>query len=505
MAKRKSRKGLFATVAVVAVSAVAGWNYWHKPVIAVSEYRTSPPAVGDIVQTVTANGQLSPLQTVDVGAQVNGNIVQLYADFNTKVTNGQLIAVLDPASYEARMVQAESDLASAKAQYNLAKVNARRAEELSKSKLISDADHDQTMASLEQMEANLKVREATLKSAMVDLSRTKIYSPMDGTVISRNMTVGQTVQASFSAPTLFQIANDLTRMQIAAMVSEADIGGVEEGEDVSFTVDAFPSRTFQGRVSQVRNQPTTNQNVVTYATIIEVRNPDLKLKPGMTANASITIAKKQNVVRLANAALRFQPPDEAVVRTNTIVLASVGTNAPASDPSGEAVDEDGMPKSSGGFQPPPEIRKRIIQEFDKNGDGKLDAAERKNMTETMRKRFAQAGGPGGMGGGMGGGMPGGMGGGGGFGGSPAPRRAPDGQPTIKTIYLVATNALPNGKSVLELQPVQVKLGITDGSNTEVLEGLKPGDPVVSSAVLPEVADAQPVNNPFGGPFGRRPR
>ena len=216
-----------------------GWWWWdsRRGGGEAPEYRTSVVGRGDIVQTVTASGQLIPLVKVEVGSQVSGNIRAIHADFNSTVTNGQLIAELDPATYEARLIQAEGDLASARAQLTLAQVNAKRAAELRKSNLIAESEFDQTTAELEQRQAAVRVKEANVASARVDVERTKIYSPIDGTVISRSVDVGQTVQASFSAPKLFLIARDLTRMQIEAMVSEADVGGVEVGQEVSFTVE----------------------------------------------------------------------------------------------------------------------------------------------------------------------------------------------------------------------------------------------------------------------------
>src|SRR6185503_1780116 len=175
------------------------------------------------------------------------------------------------------------------------------------SDLVAAADLDKTLADLHQAEAVLKMREAAVNKTKVDLERTTIYAPIDGMVISRNVDVGQTVAASFTAPTLFVIANDLTKMQIEAAVSEADVGGIEMGQQVDFSVDAFPGRTFHGSVSQVRYAPVTNQNVVTYTTIVDVSNPDMKLRPGMTATASIISAKRSSVLKIANAALRFRP------------------------------------------------------------------------------------------------------------------------------------------------------------------------------------------------------
>jgi HlyD family secretion protein len=272
---------------IIILGLLGGGTYWYfnkESAVAKIEYRSATISRGDVTQIVTANGTLNPVITVNVGSQVSGLITKLHADHNSRVSKDQLIAELDPATYEARLIQAEGDLGSAKAQLTLAEINSRRAGELLQAKLIPQSDYDTTMAELEQRKATVKVREANLSSAKVDLSRTKIYSPIDGTVINRAVDVGQTVQASFSAPTLFLIANDLAQMEISAMVSEADIGGVETNQTATFTVEAFPSRTFRGVVTQVRNQPTTNQNVVAYATIIQVRTDDLKLKPGMTAN-----------------------------------------------------------------------------------------------------------------------------------------------------------------------------------------------------------------------------
>src|SRR5439155_17299392 len=238
----------------------------------------------------TATGQLNPVTNVQVGCQISGTIQKLFVDFNSPVTQGQVVAQIDAATYQANLLQAEGDLANAKAALELAQINAGRSKDLFTNKLIPQSDYDQTIANLHQAEATVKIKEAAVQKAKVDLERCTIYSPVDGIVISRSVDVGQTVAASLSAPTLFVIANDLTKMQIDANVAEADIGGVEEGQDVDFTVDAFPNRTFHGKVTQVRNAPITVQNVVTYDTVIGVSNADLKLRPGMTANVSIIVA-----------------------------------------------------------------------------------------------------------------------------------------------------------------------------------------------------------------------
>jgi HlyD family secretion protein len=455
------------------------------------EYRTATITRGDIAQVVTANGTLNSVTNVNVGALVSALVQKIYVDHNSKVTNGQLLAELDPAAYRARLTQAKADLISAKAQLTLAKVNQTRAKELLKNNLITQADYDTAEAEFEQREAAVMKAEANVDSAQVDLDRTKIYSPIDGTVINRAVDVGQTVQSSFSAPTLFLIANDLARMEISAMVSEADIGGVEENQDVSFTVDAYPSRKFHGVVYQVRNQPTTNQNVVTYGTIVRVRNDDLKLKPGMTANVEITTAKKTDAIKAPAAALRFTPPKDAFVKTNLIKLAGA-TNVMAS---AAGAGDDGLPPGI-----PPQFRTRILERYDKNKDGKLDDAEKKEWEADRERRRAQGGGGGGGGsggggggGGFGGGAPGGPGG-----GSGGQRRE---LPPYRTAYLISTNNAAGGR--IELQPVQVHIGITDNKDYEIIEGLKEGDVVATGSVGGAAPTAQQANNPFGGPFGGR--
>ena len=276
-----------------------------------SNYQTATVTRGPITQLVTATGTLNPVVNVQVGSQVSGNIQKLFADFNSEVKAGQTVAQIDPALFQAAVTQAEGDLATAQAALELAKLNATRTETLFKQKNSSQQDLDQATAALHQAEGNVKIKQGALDKAKADLDHCTITSPIDGVVISRNVDVGQTVAASLQAPVIFAIANDLTKMQIDSNVAEADIGAVSVDQDVDFTVDAFPTRTFHGKVVQVRNAPITVQNVVTYDTVIGVSNPDLKLKPGMTANVSIIIAHKDNVLQLKNAALRFRPPEAA--------------------------------------------------------------------------------------------------------------------------------------------------------------------------------------------------
>src|ERR1043166_1828774 len=274
-----------------------------------TSYQTAPITRGPITQAVTATGTLNPVVNVQVGSQVSGNIAKLFADFNSEVKAGQIVAQIDPMLFQAAVTQAEGDLASAQAALELAKVNATRTEQLFKQKISSQQDLDQAMANLHQAEANVKIKQGALDKAKADLDHCTITSPIDGVVISRSVDVGQTVAASLQAPVIFQIANDLTKMQIDSNVAEADVGVVQVGQDVDFTVDAFPTQTFHGKVVQVRNAPITVQNVVTYDTVIGVSNPDLKLKPGMTANVSIIAARKDNVFQIKNAALRYRPTE----------------------------------------------------------------------------------------------------------------------------------------------------------------------------------------------------
>ncbi|MEI6713710.1 MAG: efflux RND transporter periplasmic adaptor subunit [Verrucomicrobiota bacterium] len=299
------------------ILAAGGGTWWYvqhnKP--EAPEYVTATIQKGDITQIVTSTGTLKPYLNVTVGCQISGTIAELNADFNSAVKEGDILAKLDPATYQAIVLQAEGELASAKASLELAELTAKRKQDLVRQNAAPQAELDTAHANLHQAEATVQIKQGSLQRAMVDLSRCTIYSPISGLVISRNVDVGQTVAASLSAPILFSIANDMTKMQISASVSEADVGTVAEGQSVEFTVDAFPYTAFTGKVQQIRNSPVTVQSVVTYDVIVEVANPDLKLKPGMTANVSITVAQRKGVVRIPNAALRFRPPESLVAAT----------------------------------------------------------------------------------------------------------------------------------------------------------------------------------------------
>lgn len=285
------------------------------------QFKTEKVTVGSIRSTVTATGTMNAVTTVLVGTQVSGTIKHLYVDFNSFVKKGQILAQIDPATFEAQVGQAKANLAAAAA--NVEKAQAARldtARILERNKILysrnliakSDLDTSETndisaAAQVKVANAQVEQTKAALKVAETNLMYTRILSPVDGMVISRNVDVGQTVAASFQTPTLFNIAQDLTKMQIDTNVDEADIGRVNANQPVEFYVDAYPDMIFKGRVSVIRNAPITVQNVVSYDVVIRVDNSGLKLKPGMTANVSIIIAVKDGILRIPNAALRYTP------------------------------------------------------------------------------------------------------------------------------------------------------------------------------------------------------
>jgi HlyD family secretion protein len=369
-------------------------------------FQTATVTHGPITQAITATGTLNPVVNVQVGSQVSGNIQKLFVDFNSPVKAGQMVAQIDPALFQATVTQAEGDLASAQAALELARVNAARTQALVAKQNSAQSDLDQATATLHQAEANVKIKQGALDKVKADLDHCTITSPIDGVVISRSVDVGQTVAASLQAPVIFTIANDLSKMQIDSNVAEADVGGVVVDQNVDFSVDAFPNRSFHGKVVQVRNAPITVQNVVTYDTVIGVSNPDLKLKPGMTANVSIVVAHRDDVLKISNAALRFRPAENKTSETK--------------------------PNASRGPQPSGGPR---------SGSGSEHRGER-------------------------------------------------------TVYVLA-----NGAG--EPTPVQIKTGISDGVFTEVLEGLKEGDRVVTATLgATNNATPQPAN-PFSGGGPRR--
>jgi HlyD family secretion protein len=341
-------------LAVVLAAGGGGMWYWKNGHETAIEYQTAPVARGDLTQVVTATGQLDPVVNVQVGSQISGRIEKLYVDFNSVVKSNQVIADIEPSTYKVAVLRAEADVANAKANLALSQVQADRANTLYSNNLISASDHDVAVAQLQQAKAQLQSLDAALASAKVDLSRCTIYAPVDGVVISRNVDVGQTVAASFSTPTLFQLAGDLTKMQIDALVSEADIGEVSVGEHADFTVDAYPLRTFAGKVSQVRYGSITNQNVINYDCVIAVSNPDRKLLPGMTANVSIIVAERTNVLKIPNGALRFRPLETAPATSATPQLAAQGARSNLVAGGQGGGPRAGAPGPPGASRSPPE-------------------------------------------------------------------------------------------------------------------------------------------------------
>lgn len=299
-------------IIVLALSAASGgWWYWKQSQPEEVKYQTGDVTRGDVTQVVSATGQLNPVLNVTVGSQISGNISKVYVDYNSIVKANQVVAELDPAPYTAVVHQAIANVAFAKAALELAQLTADRKAELVKEHAAAQADLDTAVANLHQAQATLQIQQANQEAAQINLDHCTIKSPIDGIVISGSVAVGETVAAAMNAPVLFEIANDLRKMQIDASVAEGDVGELEEGQAVNFNVDAYPYRTFHGTVAQVRNSPATVQNVVTYDTVVSVNNDDLKLKPGMTANLFVVIAQRSNVLKIPNAALRFHPADTA--------------------------------------------------------------------------------------------------------------------------------------------------------------------------------------------------
>lgn len=275
------------------------------------KFRTAKVERGDIILRVSATGTLNALTTVQVGTQVSGIIAELYADYNSVVKKGDIIAKLDDTFLKAQVAEADANLYKAKVTLKEAERNYNRSKELFSQGFISEAELNQAEATYESAKATVRQMEATLERARTNLQYATIRAPIDGIVISRNVDRGQTVAASLQAPTLFTIAQDLKQMSLEASIDEADIGKIKEDQFATFTVDSFPEERFIGRVSQIRLEPVTVQNVVTYTVIIDVPNPELKLKPGMTANVSILIDRRRDVIRIPASALQFRPnPDD---------------------------------------------------------------------------------------------------------------------------------------------------------------------------------------------------
>lgn len=320
-----ARRWIVVAIAALLLAA-AGGVWWSIDSDATVRFETAPVTTGRIARGINATGTVNPELTIIVGTYVSGVIQELNCDYNTEVKRGQICAKIDGRPYQSIVDQARANLAVARAQLEkdkasltYAKLAFDRLATLVETKAVSkdaydsaNSEYQQALAQITFDEATIQQRQAVLDAAQVNLDYTKIVSPVDGTVVSRNVTIGQTVAASFQTPTLFLIATDLTRMQVDANVSESDIGGVKQGNTATFTVDAYPKRVFEGTVSQVRQSPQTVQNVVTYDVVIGVNNSDLALKPGLTAAARILVDQRNGVLRVPNQALRYAPTVSAM-------------------------------------------------------------------------------------------------------------------------------------------------------------------------------------------------
>ena len=305
--KHKQRRWLITAIVLVLAVLVGLFFFRRGKGSDGDQYRSEVIDRGDVTSTVSATGTVSAVITVQVGSQVSGIISKLYADFNSQVKKGQILAELDPTPFQQQVEQQQANVVKSKVEVANTLVTYNRQKKLADAGLIAQSDLDAAKAAYDGARATLSLSDASLKQAQTNLSYTKIYSPIEGQVVARQYDLGQTVAASFSAPTLFTIAQDLTKMQVQADVDQSDIGQIKVGEPVHFNVDAYPDQEFRGEISQVRLNATITQNVITYPVIVAVPNPDGKLRPSMTANVTIDVATVRDVLRVPNSALRFKP------------------------------------------------------------------------------------------------------------------------------------------------------------------------------------------------------
>jgi HlyD family secretion protein len=455
MAFRPSRIILPAVILASAAAAFFWWRDSQKP--APVAFNTTTVTRGTLTQNVTATGELQPVSTIEVSSQISGLIKEVLVDYNSRVKAGDVLALIDPATYENRLRSAQADLANTTANYQLVKLNAERIKSLNARNLVSQQEADQAVAQLAQAEAQLLIRTAAVETAKVDLARCTITAPIDGLVLDRPATAGKTVAASLNAPVLFILVNDISELQIKASIAEADIGNVSENQNVTFTVDAFPNRAFKGTVRQIRNQPVVQSNVVTYATIIDVKNDSLTLKPGMTANVSVTVQERLDCLVIPNSALRSRLPDEVKLPPEAASPAAGGnaTGTPAADPFRELLAEVGY-KEAPDSRP---TREQIAKV-------RALAAERGIVL-------------------------------------PERRRGGRNQSSSQTAETIRTLYVPAGTpDALKARPVEVKLGITDGLNTEVISGLEEKAVVITGIQdANDKGSAKPASNPFAPSSG----
>lgn len=498
-ARPRTRKSFpWIPVALGAVVLLGGGAWWlkHRGASAQTGYRTQAIDRGDIRVSISSTGTLSAISTVTVGSQVSGQLTEVLVDFNSKVKKGQIIARIDPSTYETQIVQGNAQIASAQAQlkqYEATLVNARlvyeRNARLGQQKLVAQSDVDQSRAAMlqaqaqvESAKASIRQQTASTQTTRLNLDRTVIRSPVDGVVLTRAVEPGQTVAASLQAPTLFTIAEDLSKMKIQLTVDESDIGQVKAGQNVNFTVDAFPNRQFAGVVSQVQMAATTTNNVVTYPVLVTVDNADGTLLPGLTVNAEIEVSRQPNVLRVANAALRYKPSDEDSGAQQQ------GGPGQGMGRGGAGMGDD-IARIAAGLQLKPEQQAAFDGAM---AEMKKRTAER--MQQAQQQTSQQGGGSKLFGGGPGGPPRGGSGGGNAQ--QQAQMRARMRErfqqqfaaftttldPAQKARWDAGLSELMNARrAALYLlvdgkpQRVMVRLGATDGSNTEISGGVKEGD------------------------------
>jgi HlyD family secretion protein len=461
MAKSGKLGGTLLLLVCVTAAAGVGYYFWKRSDVKPPEVATAAVTRGDLVQSITATGVLQAPTSVDVSSQISGQVKEVYADYNQKVSKGDVLARIDPATYESRLRQAKANLASTEANTRLVRLNTDRTRELRTRNLVSQQELDQAEAQLAQSEAQYLTAKASVEDAQVNLDRCTISAPIDGTVLDRQTEVGKMVAASLNAPTLFTLVTDLKKMEISADVAEADIGSIAVDQEVTFTVDAYPNRQFRGRVAQIRNLPKTAQSVVVYATIIEVDNSDLRLKPGMTANVSIITARRTGILKVANSALRARVPDQFLPKTAPAAAAVPGSPAALQPASREQIRQL-MQDAGVTFTPGTPPAATDIEKLKK-----LAAERGLELPERM------------------------------MGGGRRNRDSNESPVTTRTVYKLESPA-PD----LKLSAAQVRFGISDGSATEVIDGLQENDTLVTSIFVPgDTSTASGTRSPFGGQQG----
>ncbi len=511
MAKSSNFGGILITLLVLGGIGYGGYYFYAKRSVKEPEYSTVKAERRQVIQSITASGNLQTLRTVDLGAQVSGLIMDVKVDFNDQVKKGDVLVIIDPSTYQQKLEQAKADMKSTEASYAITKSDTDRSEKLFKEGLETEVNYIAQKAKLTQAESTMISRKAALTDAETNLSRTIVLAPTDAIVLNRATDPGRTVNATNSAPNLLTLVSSLDILQIDAGVSEADIGSVVEGQPVTFTVDAYPGQQFSASVKQVRNSAKNNSGVVTYSAIIDVDNTARKLRPGMTANVSIIIASRDsNTLVVPNSTLRVRIPDEIA---SQVTKAGASSAAPAADAPKALTPEE---KSA--------LEQQILTDSGMTGGGAItpdqvakarQLAQGKGLTDlsfidTAARGGRFAGGPGGPGGA--GGRQGGQGGrGGGGGGRGGARGAPNvnagGGMNVsaapRKIYRLVTDA--NGKKHPE--ELSVTLGISDGQYTEVLNSdnmLQAGDSLISYITMPGAASQvkltpqQQGQSPFGG-------